>query len=237
MKSLLRSFLLLAIFSAYTSALFAQNSYTISGSVFDESTNESIIGAQVFLNGTTIGTTTRENGDFELSGIPEGIYELVVSFLGYESQSVTFNTQNIEEDYNFVLTPTTYEMDEIVVKPDPKLWEEDFKVFKKNFLGTGPFSEDTKILNPEVLNFYYDDVARIFTAKAYDRLIIENKALGYKIYYLLAYFEVNYAAGSNSYAGQPFSNPCNPEEDEPIIAGPKIVNWLTMVHISTLFSL
>ena len=184
-----------------------QTFFTISGTVVDELTADPIAGAQIFLNGTTIGTTSTPDGRYILNGIPEGIFELVVSFIGFESANTTINTSKLSPELHFILVEKTYQLNQIIVKPDPKRWKQDLDLFNDYFLGTGPFSSDTKILNPEVLTFYYNDNERIFTATANDRLTIENKALGYTIYYLLEHFELNYATSSNSFAGRPFFVP------------------------------
>lgn len=176
--------------------------YSVSGSALD-SENQPIAAAQVFLSGTTIGTTTDENGIFELKGIPEGIFELIVSFLGFETASYTINTNALETRYNFILNPKIYDLDEVTVRPDPEEWKANFKQFRKTFIGAGPYSESTKIKNPEVLNFFFDSEESILTATASDRLIIENKGLGYLIYYYLDYFVIDYRQNTSFYFGRP----------------------------------
>ena len=195
------------ILTLFTERSNAQNTFSISGTVSDEQTEEPIAGAQIFLNGTTIGTTSNGDGYFELYGIPTGIFEVVASFLGYEISSATINTDSLASFYSFMLSPKVYEMDEVVVKPDPKRWQDDFELFSENFIGEGPFSADTKIINPEVLSFRFNPDDRTFTASANDQLIIENDALGYKIYYLLEFFVIDYSNGSSAYAGRPFFEP------------------------------
>lgn len=182
--------------------LHAQSVYSVSGSVID-SDNEAIAAAQVFLSGTTIGTTTDENGVFQLNGVPEGIFELIVSFLGFETASYTINTNSLESQYNFVLNEKIYELDEVTVRPDPEEWKANFKQFHKIFIGAGPFSDDTKIKNPEVLNFFFEPEQSMLTANANERLVIENKALGYIIYYYLDYFVIDYRQNTSFYFGRP----------------------------------
>lgn len=183
------------------------STYSISGTVLEQETNEPLAGAQVFLIGTTIGIAANSDGSFILKNIPSGIFELSVSFLGYESASITFNTNSIEPEYNFRLKPIVYELDEVTVRPDPKVWKENFDEFRKNFIGTGPFSDDTKIKNPEVLSFDFDPYERTLSANAYNALIIENRALGYTINYYLDYFIINYREGSSFFLGRTFFIP------------------------------
>jgi hypothetical protein len=64
--------------------------YTISGYLKDKKTGEVLIGASVYANGTTLGTTCNPYGFYSLT-LPEGTYDIVFSFIGYKSIS-----QNIE---------------------------------------------------------------------------------------------------------------------------------------------
>ncbi|BDD10591.1 TonB-dependent receptor [Fulvitalea axinellae] len=61
---------------------FAQS---ISGKVTDSQSGEALIGANVFLKETSFGTTTGNLGDYNLTNLPEGNYELTVSLIGYET--------------------------------------------------------------------------------------------------------------------------------------------------------
>ena len=55
-----------------------------SGLVVDATTGEPLIGAFVYIKGTTIGTTTDENGAFRIS-VPDGTEPILVfSFISYQ---------------------------------------------------------------------------------------------------------------------------------------------------------
>jgi len=60
----------------------------IRGSVTDEVTNAPIPFATVVLQGSTTGTTTDFDGNFELTDVPAGTANIVVSFVGYEPRTV-----------------------------------------------------------------------------------------------------------------------------------------------------
>jgi len=64
---------------------------TIRGFVYDHKSGEPIIFTNVFLKGTTYGTSTDVNGYYTISKVPEGSYRLVVTFLGYDSLSMPIN--------------------------------------------------------------------------------------------------------------------------------------------------
>ena len=61
---------------------FAQ--FTINGSVANEQ-GEDLIGASVFLVGSEFASISDHDGNFELTGVPAGMYNLKLSYLGYKS--------------------------------------------------------------------------------------------------------------------------------------------------------
>ena len=91
--------------------LSAQNgSRRISGTVSDAA-GQAVIGASVIVPGTTIGTSTDENGRYVLS-VPEQTKAVEVAIIGYATQRVTLNA-NVT--YNIVLQDDTTFLDEVVV--------------------------------------------------------------------------------------------------------------------------
>ena len=68
-----------------SSSLFAQNS-EIKGTILDED-NIPLMGANVFWQGTSIGTTSDENGKFTLKTSPD-TKNLLVSYIGFKTQKI-----------------------------------------------------------------------------------------------------------------------------------------------------
>ncbi|MGB6037561.1 MAG: TonB-dependent receptor, partial [Cryomorphaceae bacterium] len=67
-------------------SLFAQaQNGTVRGFVYEEETGEAVIFTNVYLQGTSIGASTDVNGYFSITKIPEGQYELTVTYLGYDT--------------------------------------------------------------------------------------------------------------------------------------------------------
>lgn len=68
----------------------AQNKHlqTIRGKVTDKESQESLIGVNLYINSLNTGTTTNENGDFELKDIPVGRHTLSLSYLGYMQMDI-----------------------------------------------------------------------------------------------------------------------------------------------------
>ncbi|MCB9069898.1 MAG: carboxypeptidase-like regulatory domain-containing protein [Calditrichae bacterium] len=67
-----------------SSAMFGQG--RLIGLVTDSLTNNELIGANVYLEGTALGTSTDSDGAYRIDGIPAGSYRLVVSYLGYQEK-------------------------------------------------------------------------------------------------------------------------------------------------------
>ena len=73
------------------SAAFAQDDNSIKGFVYEESTGEPMMFTNVYLRGTTFGGATNENGYFNINRIPDGRYTLLITSVGYDTISETFN--------------------------------------------------------------------------------------------------------------------------------------------------
>ena len=76
----------------------------IKGLVLDKETNSPIIGANVFLESTTLGTVTDENGNYFIINVPPGVYTLRVSYIGYSTViikniSVSIDRSSIRDIY------------------------------------------------------------------------------------------------------------------------------------------
>ena len=89
MKKLFTLFLCTLLSSAF---LVAQK--TITGTITDANTTETLVGATILAKGTTVGTQTDVDGKFSFD-IPQGATTLVISFTGYLTQEVDVaNTSN-----------------------------------------------------------------------------------------------------------------------------------------------
>jgi TonB-linked SusC/RagA family outer membrane protein len=90
-----------------TFSAFAQNK-TITGTVKDAS--DVVIGASVVVKGTTKGTMTDLDGKYTIT-VPATAKQLVFSFVGYESQTVTIGNQS---KIDVVLKESAQMLDEVV---------------------------------------------------------------------------------------------------------------------------
>jgi len=77
---------MLTVMTLSSLGVFAQ----ITGKVVDSKTGNELIGASVYLEGNTRGTSTNVSGEFSLEAEPSG--NLVVSFIGYETLTLPAKT-------------------------------------------------------------------------------------------------------------------------------------------------
>ncbi len=65
---------------------------TITGTISDDDTGETLIGASVVIKGTTTGTTTDIDGNFSLKVNQNPPITLIINFLGYSAKEYTVNS-------------------------------------------------------------------------------------------------------------------------------------------------
>ena len=102
-----RVFLLFTALVLCIGVAFGQET-TIRGTVVDE-TGESVIGASVQVEGTTVGTITDMDGNFSVK-VPAGKKILVFSYVGYTPQKL-----EAKNGMKVTLTPEVSEIDEVMV--------------------------------------------------------------------------------------------------------------------------
>lgn len=78
--------------------------------VIKDSNSEPVVGANIFIKGTTIGTTTGLNGDFELEASDKAV--LQISFLGFNTQDILIGSRSFLE---VSLKEDSQNLDEVVV--------------------------------------------------------------------------------------------------------------------------
>lgn len=93
----------------------AFSQYKLSGTVTSEYTGEALIGANVYIKALNLGGVSDMNGRYEITNIPQGTYEITISFVGYLPQSVNilFNADVVQ---NFKLKDSPVLLQEAVVQ-------------------------------------------------------------------------------------------------------------------------
>lgn len=72
-----------------TSHITNMHGRTLSGKVLDASTMDPLVGANVILEGTSLGSATDVNGEFTIYNVPDGVYNAKVSYIGYMPSTAT----------------------------------------------------------------------------------------------------------------------------------------------------
>ena len=79
---------ILALSLLLLTTLFAQAQGSISGIVKDATTAEAIVGANVVIQGTSIGATTDVEGKFTIAKVDPGTYSLQITFITYKAHVI-----------------------------------------------------------------------------------------------------------------------------------------------------
>jgi hypothetical protein len=173
------------------------------GLLLDKLTNQPIVGASVFINSSAIGAVSGSDGTFNLLKFIQAQIEkpiLTIVAIGYETEK--YNLVNSTGRVVIYLKPKVRELETVTVRAAEKNgWEKYGKDFIESFLSYSDFSKLCKIENPEVLKFYYDPNNNALNVVARKPLIIQNKALGYKITYWLESYSQNFNSRILTYSG------------------------------------
>ena len=102
----LLTILVLTIFSVTASA---QN--TISGQVLEKDTNIPLVGVSILIKGTSQGTSSDFDGNYELKNIKNGDL-LVFSYIGYKTQEISIDNQS---SLNISLETDAEQIEEVVI--------------------------------------------------------------------------------------------------------------------------
>lgn len=193
--------------------------------------------ANIFINNTTIGSATDLNGKYLITGeIPE-TFELVASFVGYETVTIEISVnQRTQITQDFELKAYEDNLTEIELKARrDKNWERNMKKFRDIFLAlpTDPYSKEIEIHNPWVVDFEKinpKNGPKYVKASAQEPLKITNKALGYEIDYYLKDFRM--LRNASRFYGQVFYKELENENiaEDSIHAYNKEINYLGSVR-------
>lgn len=113
----LRWLLTLAVaIASLPSGALAQERGVITGTVVDQATQRPLVGAQITIAGTQLGTITNQQGGFTITNVPAGTREVRASLIGFSAATRTVTvpaggTARTE----FVLAQTAVQIDALVV--------------------------------------------------------------------------------------------------------------------------
>jgi hypothetical protein len=112
-----KSFIVFLLLSILPFALFAGTIGKIKGRVTDQTTGEILIGANVFVVGTSFGAATDITGEYDITNLEAGIYEVRASFVGYQTKTISNVRVNADltVEINFELPSDDISVEEIRV--------------------------------------------------------------------------------------------------------------------------
>jgi outer membrane cobalamin receptor len=128
----------------------AQNEASLRGYVRDAETGETLLQANVVINGTTRGTATNNAGYYILRGLDPGTYTVVFSYIGYQTRSDTVTLAAGEERrLDVQLPPQDFQTEEVVVTGEAEA-EEAERSLGTDRLSTAAIKELPSVLQPDV---------------------------------------------------------------------------------------
>jgi len=94
--------------------LFSQEKFTLSGTITEEKSNETLIGVNILIPELKTGTSTNEYGFYSIT-IPQGTYEVIISYVGFNDYVETIDlSKNVIK--NFSLAEAFESLEEVVIK-------------------------------------------------------------------------------------------------------------------------
>lgn len=156
--------------------------FRIRGVIADSLSGRPIAAAWIFVNHTSFDTVSLRNGSYRLSNLPMGTHEIIITAAGYMPRRVVARgtlPQPLPDTVR-LLPVSPVPLNEMMARTSDKRWQSFYSRFKEHFIGTSPFAEEVKILNPWVL--YFEEIdKKEWRTLANDLLLVENMALGYRL--------------------------------------------------------
>ncbi|QEC63984.1 carboxypeptidase-like regulatory domain-containing protein [Mucilaginibacter ginsenosidivorans] len=174
---------------------------TISGKITTNVSHTGIGKVSVFLSNSSFGTETADDGTFRLAGVKPGQYTLVASSIGFQeyTQSVLVGNEPINLD--ITLNPKVTQLRGVVISSEAD-WKRNYEMFRKQFIGDDDNAKKCDVKNPHELNLIYHGKKLQLEAWTNDFLVIENKALGYRVKFLVDTFSSSGIQDITQWQGQ-----------------------------------
>ena len=119
-------FFLLPLFFTINSLAQSGN---IRGFVYDKDNGEPILFCTVILENTTKGVSTDVNGFFSLTKVPEGNYNIMITYVGYDTLRENVNiTKGAIVTKKLYLSPSSIKLETVTVSADRQEMKTDVKV-------------------------------------------------------------------------------------------------------------
>lgn len=97
--------------------LFAQTTGKVAGVVTDSETGEALVGVNVYLDGTSLGSASDEDGYFVILGVGAGSYTIVAEYVGYNKMTVEGMrvSAGVTTNQDFAMSSTALQLEDVVI--------------------------------------------------------------------------------------------------------------------------
>ena len=117
--------------------IYAGTTGKIAGKIFDKSTGEALIGANILIVGTSIGASSDLDGNYFILNIPPGEYQIKASVIGYSSFTIQKVRVSIDQTtkIDFELNPESIELGEVLVTAEKSIVRKDLTSTEETISG------------------------------------------------------------------------------------------------------
>lgn len=114
MKLFFKILLILFLFFSYIEHLYPQGK--MSGVITDSTSNDPLVGANVYLTGTSLGASSNIEGEYTINNIPVGKHTARISYIGYKTKDIEVEIfDNKTLAYDIQIVPEVIEGEEVLV--------------------------------------------------------------------------------------------------------------------------
>ncbi|MCY4172173.1 MAG: TonB-dependent receptor [Bacteroidetes bacterium] len=150
LDSALRPTFFIVGLSLFSSSVFSQDLAALDGFISDASNGETLIAANVFLEGTTRGGTSNLSGYYAVSGIEPGTYLVRFSYIGYDTitREITFESGESAR-IDIELTPTQELLNALEIAAD-RITEEETRAIGVGQISVSTIQQLPQVFEPDV---------------------------------------------------------------------------------------
>ncbi|SRX76079.1 TonB-dependent receptor [Aequorivita antarctica] len=124
--------------------IFAQEKFTISGTISEADSGETLFGVNVIIPSLQTGTVTNQYGYYSIT-LPKGDYEIYYSSIGFATQKIEISlSENIKKD--LALATDTESLDEVIIETDVEKLNIRSSQMSTNTLSTGTIKKIPVVL-------------------------------------------------------------------------------------------
>lgn len=184
----------------------------IKGKITDMKTGDPVPAVNIFFANYEAGTYSDDSGYFQLK-IPLFLpLQLVISHVSYINKFMSLDSLPKDSLFVIRMKRKVKELEEVNISSDiDREWNRNLRKFTRAFLGETDNSQKCSIMNPHIIDFI--DEKDMLKAQSNGLIIVENKAIGYRIHFLLEYFRMQ--GDQVAFSGKPFfESLCSESEKE-----------------------